>query len=76
MIDEKRKAQAQAYRRKWWAEHPDKAEEYRSRRKEKRKLERKRGAESVFAAKPKGGRPEGCVWPDCFHCPFEDCVVW
>ena len=20
-------------------------------------------------------RIEGCVEPDCFHCPFEDCMV-
>lgn len=20
-------------------------------------------------------RIDGCVYPDCFHCPFEDCVA-
>lgn len=19
-------------------------------------------------------RPEGCVHPDCFHCPYHDCI--
>lgn len=58
------------YQRQYRQAHLEQYREYRRKYREKKKQE-----EAGLLEPEPETQPEGCIYPDCFHCPLPDCMA-